>query len=205
MNAQLRIGHLSPDAPAVNVYVDDELLLEGVEFGTIGEFVDVDAGSYDVSIVPAAGGDAVIDRTLTIDADTSYTVLAVGELADIDTLVLTDEEPTIRESDARVRFVHTAVDAPAVDVWANDASLFEGIAFGEISSFATVDAGAYDLRVVPSDASDAVLELPGTGFDGAASYTIFAVGTLADDSLDAILVPDFVSTDARKTVTCRPG
>jgi hypothetical protein len=196
MNTQLRIGHFSPDAPAVDIHVDGESLLENVSFGTLGDYTDVDAGSYDVEIVPAGGGDAVLSATLDLDSDTSYTVLAVNALADIEALVLTDDRPAVDGNDARIRFVHTVPDAPAVDIWAGGAPLFESVAFGDSSSFATVDADAYDVDVRPSGSEDVVLSLPEISLDGATSYTVFATGMLGDDSLDAVLVADYVTTDA---------
>ena len=195
MNSQLRIGHFSPDAPAVDIHVDGEPLLEGVSFGTLGDYVDVDAGSYDVEIVPAAGGDAVLSATLDLESDVSYTVLAVNALADIEALVLTDDQPVVDAGDARLRFVHTVPDAPAVDIWAGDEMLFENVAFGEGSAFATVDADAYDIDVRPAGADDDVLSLAGIGLDDATSYTMLATGML-DESLDAVLVADYVTTEA---------
>jgi hypothetical protein len=195
MNSQLRIGHFSPDAPAVDIHVDGEPLLEGVSFGTLGDYVDVDAGSYDVEIVPAAGGDAVLSATLDLESDVSYTVLAVNALADVEALVLTDDQPVVDAGDARLRFVHTVPDAPAVDIWADDAALFENVAFGEGSAFATVDADAYDIDVRPAGADDDVLSLAGIGLDDATSYTMLATGML-DESLDAVLVADYVTTEA---------
>ena len=195
MNSQLRIGHFSPDAPAVDIHVDGEPLLEGVSFGTLGDYVDVDAGSYDVEIVPAAGGDAVLSATLDLESDVSYTVLAVNALADVEALVLTDDQPVVDAGDARLRFVHTVPDAPAVDIWADDAALFENVAFGEGSAFATVDADAYDIDVRPAGADDDVLSLAGVGLDDATSYTMLATGML-DESLDAVLVADYVTTEA---------
>ncbi len=195
MNSQLRIGHFSPDAPAVDIHVDGEPLLEGVSFGTLGDYVDVDAGSYDVEIVPAAGGDAVLSATLDLESDVSYTVLAVNALADVEALVLTDDQPVVDAGDARLRFVHTVPDAPAVDIWAGDEMLFENVAFGEGSAFATVDADAYDIDVRPAGADDDVLSLAGVGLDDATSYTMLATGML-DESLDAVLVADYVTTEA---------
>ena len=195
MNSQLRIGHFSPDAPAVDIHVDGEPLLEGVSFGTLGDYVDVDAGSYDVEVVPAAGGDAVLSATLDLESDVSYTVLAVNALADVEALVLTDDQPVVDAGDARLRFVHTVPDAPAVDIWADDEMLFENVAFGEGSAFATVDADAYDIDVRPAGADDDVLSLAGVGLDDATSYTMLATGML-DESLDAVLVADYVTTEA---------
>lgn len=196
MKTQLRIGHFSPDAPAVDIHANGESLLENVSFGTLGDYMDVDAGSYDIEIVPTAGGDAVLSATLDLDSDMNYTVLAINGLEDIEALVMTDDQPAIDASDARIRFVHTVPDAPAVDIWASDAALFENVAFGDSSSFATVDADAYDIDVRPAGSDDSVLSLSDISFDGATSYTVFATGMLGDETLDAMLVADYVTTDA---------
>ncbi|GAA0543706.1 DUF4397 domain-containing protein [Halorubrum ejinorense] len=195
MITQLRIGHFSPDAPAVDIRIDGDSLLEGVSFGTLGEYMDVDAGSYDVDIVPATGGDAVLSATLDVADGESYTVLAINALADIEALVMTDDRSTVDAGDARIRFVHTVPDAPAVDVMAGGSTLFEHVAFGD-SSFATVGADAYDIDVRPTGSEDSVLRLSDVDFDGATSYTVFATGMLGDDSLDATLVADPVTPDS---------
>jgi hypothetical protein len=201
MNSQIRIGHFSPDAPRVNVLVDGETTLENVAFGDISEFLTLEAGSFDVSIVPAEGGDAVIESTLDLAADTYYTVLAVGELVDIRPLVISDE----MDADARsldtdgetlVRFVHTSPDAPAVDVRVADGpTLFENVAFGEASEYLTVDASSYDISVVPAGSDDAVLSLSDVEFAAGSVLSVFATGLVADDSLDATLVTDLTADD----------
>lgn len=179
----------------MNVTVGGEVFAENVPSGTLGEFADVDAGTYDVSIRPVSGDDAVLTATLDLAADVSYTVAAIGELSAIDALVLTDEQPTIADDESRVRFVHTVPDAPAVDVFAGEDRLIENVAFGEASAFLTIPSGAFDLSVRPTGETEGVLELSGVGFDDATGYTVFATGTLADDSLDALLVSDYVSAD----------
>jgi hypothetical protein len=196
MNAQLRFGHFSPDAPAVDIHIDGSALLEGVSFGTLGDYLDIESGSYDIDVVPAAGGDAVLSTTLEFDSEMTYTVLAINALDEIEAFIMADEQPAVATGDARIRFVHTVPDAPAVDVWAGDAALFENIAFGDSSAFTTIEASTYDIDVRPAGADDIVLNLSDIAFDGATSYTVVATGMLGDDSLDALLVADYVTADA---------
>jgi hypothetical protein len=196
MNAQLRFGHFSPDAPAVDIHIDGSALLEGVSFGTLGDYLDIESGSYDIDVVPAVGGDAVLSTTLEFDSEMTYTVLAINALDEIEAFIMADEQPAVATGDARIRFVHTVPDAPAVDVWAGDAALFENIAFGDSSAFTTIEASTYDIDVRPAGADDIVLNLSDIAFDGATSYTVVATGMLGDDSLDALLVADYVTADA---------
>jgi hypothetical protein len=196
MNAQLRFGHFSPDAPAVDIHIDGSALLEGVSFGTLGDYLNIESGSYDIDVVPAVGGDAVLSTTLEFDSEMTYTVLAINALDEIEAFIMADEQPAVATGDARIRFVHTVPDAPAVDVWAGDAALFENIAFGDSSAFTTIEASTYDIDVRPAGADDIVLNLSDIAFDGATSYTVVATGMLGDDSLDALLVADYVTADA---------
>ena len=55
-NGLLRLAHLSPDTPAVDVYVDavadpaSRITLEGVDYGTVSDYQDVPPGTYTVSM-----------------------------------------------------------------------------------------------------------------------------------------------------------
>ena len=67
--AKVRVLHGSPDAPAVDVYVDGTEAVSDVAFGTVTDYLEIPAGEHQVQVVaagtdPAAGG-AVIDATLT--------------------------------------------------------------------------------------------------------------------------------------------
>jgi len=196
MNTQIRIGHFSPDAPAVNVLVDDETVLENVSFGDVSDYLEIDAGSREIDVVPATGGDSVIDATLDLERDTDYTVLAIDELASIRPLVLEDENRSVAER-TQVRFVHTSPDAPAVDVRVVDGpTLFRNVEFGEASDYIGVDAGTYDIDVLPSGSDDAALSLTDVDLPEGQTVTVFATGLVDDDTLDARFVTDFSARDA---------
>jgi hypothetical protein len=62
--AQVRVAHFSPDAPAVDVYVNDDKVLSGVEYKTVSKYLELPAGSYDLAVRPAgaaASSDPVIE------------------------------------------------------------------------------------------------------------------------------------------------
>lgn len=52
----------------------------------------------------------------------------------------------------RLRVVHASPDAPAVDVCANGQAAFEGASFPGATSYATLEAGIYAIRVTGADA-----------------------------------------------------
>lgn len=87
--AGLRVAHASPDAPAVDVTVNDDALtlFEDVSFGESSGYAVVPAGSYDVEIRAAASGDEVDQKELTLEGGGTYTVFAEGYLSP-------DDDPT---------------------------------------------------------------------------------------------------------------
>jgi hypothetical protein len=81
--ARVRAIHASPDAPAVDVTVDDDALtvFDGVAFGESSGYGVVTAAEYEVEIRPGSGGDPVFETTVTLAAGSTYTVFAVGYLS----------------------------------------------------------------------------------------------------------------------------
>lgn len=97
-----------------------------------------------------------------------------------------------RGNEARVRVVHASPDAPAVDVLVEGAPAFLGVAFGEITDYAKLPAGLYDVQVVPAGAtSPAVIDLTGSNAVNLfynRSYTAVALNTLA--KIEPLLLED---------------
>ena len=97
--AQVRVAHLSPDAPAVDVYVNGSRAVSGAAFKDVTGYLPVPAGSVNLRVTPAgATSPAVIDATVSFNAGGSYTVAATGLLAGIQPLVLQDDRGTTSQA-----------------------------------------------------------------------------------------------------------
>jgi len=189
--AGVRVAHMSPDAPAVDVAVDGESVLTGVPFRAVSDYLQVPVGTRRVTLTEAGDrSGTVFDQELSVDPG-NYTLVAAGELGEdtaFEVFPLTDDTAAPGESDARLRVVHVSPDAPAVDVTvAGGPTLFDGLSFGS-SEAVTVDAGDYTAQVRPdteTDDGDVVYDAD-LALDGATAYTAFASGYLSpgDDSTD---------------------
>jgi len=80
---RVRAIHASPDAPAVDVAVDDDALtlFEDVAFGESSGYTTAPADEYEVEVRPAAGGDPVFEADVSFAAGSTYTAFAVGYLS----------------------------------------------------------------------------------------------------------------------------
>jgi hypothetical protein len=180
--AKVRVIHASPDAPAVDVYVNGERALSNVPFFTASDYLDLPAGTYQVQVTPAGqpASAAVIDASATIEAGKAYTVAATGPVASIAPTIIEDNLSAPAAGQAHVRVYHFSPDAPAVDVQLADGTkLIEGLAFPAASAYLPVPAGSYDLQVVPAGGSDVVIDLPGTALEAGRIYSVFATNEVA--------------------------
>ena len=203
----INVIHASPDAPAVDVYLDGELALEGVEFGQFSGWIAVPAGEHQVQVT-AAGDDAanaVIDANVELAADAAYHVAATGHLADITPQIYQVNLSDLDAMDdpmARIRVIHTSPDAPAVDIaLAGGDVLIADLAFPNASDALEVPAGSYDLEVRPTGTTDVALDLPGVELEAGMVYDVFAIGLAGDGSLTVLVIPSTTAAAMMATPT----
>lgn len=185
----VRVAHMAPGAPAVDVALDGQVVLRALAFGQVSGYAAVPAGTRQARVTPAGAREpVVIDAPLTIESGRAYTVVAVGELPSITPIVLTDDLTPPPNGQTKVRFVHSAPDAPAVDVAvAGGSTLFSNIAFRNASMTATVPAGTYTLEVRPAGQQTVALSVPNVTLTAGDIVTVFAAGKLSDGSLRAVI------------------
>lgn len=80
---------------------------------------------------------------------------------------------------ARVRVIHASPDAPAVHFWFNGAPAFTNLACKGITSYAMLQAGTYNVKVVPAGTTSPVVIQANLTLSGNTDYTVMAIGTLA--------------------------
>ena len=178
--AWVRVLHASPDAPKVDVKVNDADVLTDVAFGTISDYLPVDAGTYNVKVCAAGTDTCVIDADLTFADGSKTTVAATNLLASIQAQVLTDTAAPVADQ-AQVRVVHFSADTPAVDVLTQDGStkVVTDLSYPDATDYLALAAGSYDLKVC-ANADNSVCPLDPGALDLAAgtAYSVFAVGSL---------------------------
>ncbi|NHX38556.1 MULTISPECIES: DUF4397 domain-containing protein [Haloarcula] len=213
--AAVRVAHMSPNAPNVDVYLEGDAVLEDVPFGAVSQYLDVPAGERSVEITAAGDPDtSVFSGRVPVEADTAYTIAAVGEIGDdadqaFEPLVLEDDNSDPGGDTARVRLVHASPDAPAVDVTlaSNGDALYDGVEYGG-SGYVEVPSGDYTLQVrgdTESNDGDVAAEFD-VSLSGGEVYTAFAAGYLTpdDDPADApfdLLVTQDTGGSATETET----
>jgi hypothetical protein len=188
--AKVRVGHFSPDAPNVDVYANGGAILSDVPFGVISDYLEVPGGTYTIEVV-AAGADpadgAVIGPVdLEFGAGTMTTVAATNALESIEAQVLVDD-PNPQDGIAQVRVVHFSADAPAVDVALDGGDVVvENAEYPNATGYLDLPEGEYDLEIRPTGTEDVAFDIDPLALDGGNSFSVFAIGSLADGSFTVL-------------------
>jgi hypothetical protein len=205
--AMVRALHASPDAPAVDIYVNDAKVLSDVTFKTLSDYLELDAGAYTVAI-KAAGTDTVVTSIdATVDAGVKYTLAAIGPLASISMTAFVDDGMTSAD-EAKLRVIHLSPDTGGVDVALAGQSPADApvkdLTYPNATDYLALPAGSYDFEVRPTGTTTVALNLPGTALSADTNYSVFAVGfsaagTPSDQALTVVVGVDASGTSGGGT------
>ncbi len=158
----VRLAHLSPDTPEVDVWVTSfrggaySKVLPRVGYGALSDYQRVAPGTYAVAMrPPGAPGKStpMIRTTLRVAAGRAYTVAGIGRNADLSLRVLTDDLARPSSGKARMRVVQASSVAPVVDVTTTDGqTIARGARFPSTTPYAEIDAQQWTLRAKPQKA-----------------------------------------------------
>ncbi len=155
--AYVRLAHLSPDTPNVDVYVDSlsdrarSFVVPGVGYGAVSAYRPLPAGEYVISM-RAAGAPAsstpVISTTVDAQAGGAYTIAGVGPAATLGLSVLTDRLAIPTAGKASVRVINAAVTVPSADIGpAGKPAWARGVKFGSQTDYVDVGLGQWVCEV----------------------------------------------------------
>ncbi len=219
----VRVGHLSPNAPAVDfclIQGDGTPLLGGPVLEALGDadgfsykefttYVEIPAGTYDVGIVAADATDCMpatllyTQEDLPVPGNIEATALAVGLFPGSFALALAgDDNSDPAAGKGKLRFYHAAPDVPAVDVGVGTgeltgaAILFDNVSYPGNATPPYLEADPLSnvtVRVQLDSMGTTGFEFSGISLPAGAVATAFAVGTL--DANDAAEVEAIVCVD----------
>ncbi len=208
--AGIRVIHLSPDAPAVDVWVNDSILaVEDLSFKEGTEYLELDAGTYSFDVSPAGTNpesSVLAIDDLPLEAGMDYTAVAYDFLSGISALALVDDNSETAHGSIRVRAIHTASGVGEVDIWlipemGDPAPLWENLGYGEVGEYLETAAEAFTIGFdVDDDAvPDLIYDVPALP-----SGTVANVFAVRDGEGDVFLIaqlPDGTTAEIG-AVTC---
>src|SRR5215208_6534147 len=197
--ARVRLLNFSPDAGDVDLLeTGGDEWFGDVGLGEASDYEDLAPGTYSADV---RGDDDRVLLTvseLPFEETRVYDVVVLGQIADDSLAVqslVTTVSPACGEvlglqgesSDACVRLVHAAADAPPVDVYLNDAEIAQNLEFGSATEYVLAPSGAgrgVRITATGTPVDEAVIDTS-LDFDPGQAYEILVTG--AGDDLEATI------------------
>jgi hypothetical protein len=164
----VRVAHLSPDAPEVDVclrtagaasFSGKPLVASlggaGIVYAQVTTYVPLPAGAYDVRITATgdcASGAVPDTLDVKVTAGRNATIAALGEVSPAGTdpafrLGVFVDEVTANPTEGKLRFIHASPGTPAVDIGLRNGTvethIFSDVSFGQVGQDTLADAHGY--------------------------------------------------------------
>jgi Domain of unknown function (DUF4397) len=162
MPGYIRLAHLSPDTPKVDVWVTSfrggkySTMLPSVGYGALSAYQRVSPGTYTVAMrAPGASKKStpILSTNVIVASGKAYTVAGVGRNANITLKVLTDDLSRPDPGKARMRVVQASSVAPVVNVTTTTGkTIAMNVTFPSTTDYAEVPAQRWTLKAKPQAA-----------------------------------------------------
>jgi hypothetical protein len=193
-DAQARFVHASPDAPAVDIIADGQVIISNLAYPNVTQYVALPAGGTCVAIAGTGTTTPVVPAALlNLQSATRQTVVILGQAAGTPALsvaVFSDDTAPPAADMAKLRVIHASPDVGGVDVLSGDTTIVTNLAFGAASDFIEVPAGTLALRVNQTGTTTTALGPIDLTLSGGQIVTLVVRGRSADNTLGLTLVSE---------------
>ncbi|GAB1817782.1 DUF4397 domain-containing protein [Herbidospora sp. RD11066] len=155
----VRLAHLSPDTPAVDVYLYPfggdraKLVLNAVPYGGVSPYQNLAAGQYTVAMRPAgaaASTPPVLSANVRVERGHAYTVAGMGPYESIRLQVLNDSLE-LPDGKAGLRVIAASLKERNVTVTAG--GMEEDLRFADTPEYTEIDAAMQKITATAGDES----------------------------------------------------
>ena len=148
--AEVRVLHLSPSAPAVDVYANGAGPVASSLAYTKGTgYLTVPAGNFraDITVAGAPIASAVLQAEATLAVGASASAVAYDAPTGLAALLLANDRAAPNAGQIRIRAVHVAAGIGPVDLYSGASLLAADLAFGASSATLSLNAAAYTIGI----------------------------------------------------------
>jgi len=206
-----------PMAPSVQYFHKDDVVITGLNFGDVTEYVDVPVGRNPDGFLDADGDTLIVRDVMDgrlakrfFDYERNFTVFALhGGTGNVHIRSMEIEPTPNAEGKVRMRILHAVSGAPAVDIYLtepgesiSDENLFlfdigfnneggdAGTAPSEMPLYFPTDPGTYEVKITVAESSDVVFSQE-VELGASRNYTMVIFPTEENDGVDRVmLLPD---------------
>ena len=153
IKGHIRFIHAIPDAPGVDIYLDNKLIFTDLSFGNTTNYIAITPGTYSVKLfVSGTKNNPLITESLQIAPDSVSTVNITYENNEIAFFSIDDTHNMYNPFLSYVRFINVASTAPLLSLTLPDGRvLFNETSYLETNDYYPISSGIYNFIVSTAD------------------------------------------------------
>jgi hypothetical protein len=165
----IRLAHLSPNTPAVDVYLysfgnsNAQIVLHHVAYGTVSPYEVVTTGDYSVAMRASGASPSsqpVLSASVTVKAGHAYTVAGMGPESGLRLQVL-DDQLTTPSGKSLVRVIQASLKQQIVKFHCScGGDIAPKASFGSVSAYAPIPPGTWTMTAIVGGGTKASLPVP---------------------------------------------
>ena len=190
--AHIRFLHASPGTHSLEIVLEKESVWRDLRFKNSSVYVETKRMDPKVSIFRTGSNDSpLLAGTIHLKPDTRYTIAISGPSDNLQ-FIMIEDDPSVPQSEAKMRFWHLSPHGPAIDIAVKKGDVvFSQISFTETTDYLGLTPMTLDLEMRLAGTKDVVLPLNRVSLKSDLAYTLVAVDKSNDkNELETIfLVP----------------
>ena len=171
--------HCAPNVHDLDIIVDGQTKVNNapVKYGDYSDYLAFYTGQRDFEFVKDNHNDVLVDTTLTLLANKTYSVFLANPLDSVQAVVLLDSAKTPDEGKAMIRFVHLSPDSPVLDIFIGTEKAFTELNYKTGTYFREMNAGKKTLQFKTNNGTnDILLTVPNVELKAGEYYTVVLQG-----------------------------
>lgn len=182
INSFIRFFNASPGSPAVDIYINGNLVFRKTAYKKITKYLPVGPETMHIQIFPAGDNtNPLLDTNIDIPPSERITYAIIGTSPNIRLLPIMLSVAPTDTPQTLVRFANLSPNAPNLDLVFSDSISINNIEYGQVSDFITINPNTYNLQVRVSGNEDVILTDENNKFIEGQAYTISAVGLIGEN------------------------
>lgn len=186
-----RLLHASPDAPPVDVYLNDRKVASNLTYRNFTGYLKIPTGLYTIKVYPAGTTtNPVISTQLQVPARSIYTLAVIGKLQDISLQPILEPVISYNPGTSLIRFIHLSPNTPPVDITLPSGQrLFKDVEYREVTGYIPINPGTYTIQARPAGTDNIALVVPNINLLPNRIYSVYAIGLLDGNPTLQVLIP----------------
>jgi len=182
---EFKVVNASSVPSPLNVSVDGALTLSNVPYTGVSNYTITTAGQHTFTVQSTATpGSNLLTVVDTLNSATDQSLVLTGAAGGLSAVILNDNNLPPAVGHARIRFVNSSAEFPALDVYVNFAKEVSNLAIGSSSGYVDVTADttigtSFEFDFNTAGTVNPVLKVPNVTIIGGHTYTVYVMGPAA--------------------------